>query len=433
MMETLRNRGMESSRVRKGIRKGFHVGIVLSLFYVVLYHESVPRFRTLLVNIETVNTTIFDTRTLHVPNPTTSHCLEEFKDDEWKPIDSKVPVPLGSKFQLNNDFNPVVLNSNLNIVVIGDSVGDNIWYMLEKAYGLNPGDRETLAKISTPQGYNVDKIRVNQLPSKRGGGYLAFIRILKLLKYSNEGKDWRDWDPQHFSDLLEVIGKADVVLYRTPWPWMTRDGNVLGTLTPEDYSEVYEIIQKTLAPKAVIMLTTAPNNNALIQNGVTKLQNDNNAVRNFVNGLPADQESVMLMDWEKLTNEIVIANGEVMSVPAHKALSHITTGENATDGYRKKQLWFPHLTAMSCSGTVQPSENSVGTCPSNLRGLVSIDGMHWCQETVGPRTAGMAICLITCVVEKEQSSLSYRQCGEKCDSMFMNMSTKYDDISLSRI
>ena len=348
---------------------------------------------------------VFEAEFLPNPLPVTLGCETHFLEGRWQNIDKPQPVPTGSKLQLNNNFTTVVKESNLNILFLGDSVGENMYLMLEQSFGLDKDSRDVGAWGTNRRGKKQEKIFFNRIPSERGGGYIAFARILDMFHNAHQGSDWTQWDPQHFADFTAKHGKVDLIFYRTPWPWLTFvNKDIIGNISTDDYTRVITVIYQQFQPRlGVIMATSAVNNNA-VHDDFVSLRKDNEVIRTFVNSYNPPLTSngcvqnLVLMDWEKLTDSLVEVNAETQGIPAEQAFSHYVTGEAVPEAHiyspEGTHYFFPQLTAMACAGSVglpdekqniSPSkperidENRVhvGTCPALKRGTVSPDGMHW--------------------------------------------------------
>ena len=416
--------------------------------------------------VQAIHHDLFEAEFLPNPNPTTLDCMTHIESGHWRNIDENVPqpVPTGSKFQLNNDFTTVVKRSNLNILFLGDSVGENMYFMVEQSFGLDKDKRDVGAYGTNRKGKTQEKIYFNQIPAERGGGYLGFARVLDMFQNIHQGSEWTQWDPQHFADFTAKHGKVDLIFYRTPWPWLTLvNKDIVGNISVDDYARTMEVIYQQFQPKLGVIMTTSAVNNNGVRDGFVRLRKDNEVIRTFVNSysppLNGGVQNLVLMDWEKLTDELVKANADTLGIPAERAFSHYVTGEAVPEGHmyspEGNRYFFPQLTAMACASNVKspdpdeknqaapPShsasidENRVGTCPDLKRGLVSPDGMHWCSSTAGPRTSGGFVCLTKCILAKENANRrgdgrakqfsDLRLCQDKCNDLFMSMDSKYAD------
>ena len=408
---------------------------------------------------------IFEAEFLPNPNPTTLDCMRHFLGGRWHNIeDVPQPVPTGSKFQLNNDFTTVVKRSNLNILFLGDSVGENMYFMVEQSFGLDKDKRDVGAYGTNRKGKTQEKIYFNQIPAERGGGYLGFARVLDMFQNIHQGTEWTQWDPQHFADFTAKHGKVDLIFYRTPWPWLTLvNKDIVGNISVDDYTRTMDVIYQQFQPRLGVIMTTSAVNNNGVRDGFVRLRKDNEVIRTFVNSYSpplnpsGGVQNLVLMDWEKLTDELVKANAQTLGIPAERAFSHYVTGEAVPEAHmyspEGNRYFFPQLTAMACATNVELSdeqnqavppshptsidENRVGTCPDLKRGIASPDGMHWCSSTAGPRTSGGFVCLTKCILAKENASRrgddrakqfsDLRLCQDRCNNLFMNMDSSYAD------
>ena len=356
-------------------------------------------------------------------------------------------VPTGSRFDVNNNFLADISKSNLNIFFMGDSVGENLADFFLDALGLDNGSKSDEVFKQNPQGDFQSVYWAMELPEDKGSGTVAFARMLRMWKEKNKGDSdsFRGWEPRIFEDHTKAHGNVDVLIYRTPWPWIFQEGSVLppnardiedadvaGQLSASDYNEVLSMAQKYLRPHTVILVTTPVNNNG-IRDGFKKLRKDNEAIRSYVkNFVPPENSSdgvqnVLLLDWEKLVDAAILANAEVLGIRPEKSFQHSLTGVNIEEN--KKRQWYPQLTAMTCSGTTHVQEPQWSNeCPEDRMGLVSPDGMHLCGATIGPRSSGGLACLVKCSIDVDEYGLEYKapfleKCQNMCNGLFMNMDT----------
>ena len=461
------------------------------------------------------------------PHPTTSgrQCESHYHppSDSW--VDQVgVAVPSGSKFERNNNFHTVVDWNGLNVLVVGDSVGENMALFLANSHGgqddpttnlddpsvgeaelkaagfqpvspstpssptatddsdrlkqvdalgmagMDVASRVHFASESNLEGKSQDKIWINEgeftlllclvycmhccwgcilrygavrvewrpgagaydcdvdssfhyhtiphhtvshhplsiashphrsfirrttitqpltVPADRGGGYVAFGRILTLWHGadidrahlqdpSQNPADFVKWDPTQYDALSHQYGDVDVLVYRTPWPWMMKSGK-LGKIAEADYYKVLEVARRMVNPRTVIFATSAVNNNALKLDGFQSLRKDNEALRRFVANYRIPYyanrgvQNVLLMDFEKLTDALVLANAETMAIPPEMAFRHQVSCEGLSKGHAfTGTRYCPHLTAMACAGTRRPNHPEViQTCVEDKRGRIS--------------------------------------------------------------
>ena len=104
------------------------------------------------------------------PNTQGKQCEAHYspRHDEWIEPTKPVPVPPNSKFSLNNNFHTMVDYNGLNVLIVGDSVGENMALFLANAHRdagmeqMSIGDRIHFASESNLEGKTQDKIWVNE-------------------------------------------------------------------------------------------------------------------------------------------------------------------------------------------------------------------------------------------------------------------------------
>ena len=153
----------------------------------------------------------------------------------------------------------------------------------------------------------------------------------------------------------------------------------LGRIAEADYYKVLEVARRMVNPRTVIFATSAVNNNALKLDGFESLRKDNEALRRFVANYQVPYyanrgvQNVLLMDFERLTDALVLANAETMSIPPEMAFRHQVSCEGLSKGHAfTGTRYCPHLTAMACAGTRAPNHPEViQTCVEDKRGRIS--------------------------------------------------------------
>ena len=100
------------------------------------------------------------------PNTQGKQCEAHYspRHDDWIEPTKPVPVPPNSKFALNNNFHTMVDYNGLNVLIVGDSVGENMALFLANAHRdagmdqMSIGDRIHFASESNLEGKTQDKI-----------------------------------------------------------------------------------------------------------------------------------------------------------------------------------------------------------------------------------------------------------------------------------
>ena len=100
-------------------------------------------------------------------------CETQYDQNTNQWVEMGTSVPLDSRLATNNNFQPRVSYSKLNVLVVGDSIGENIAFFLSEAHGLGQADREQLVIEKNLDGKNQSKL---WMTASRDGGYVAFAR-----------------------------------------------------------------------------------------------------------------------------------------------------------------------------------------------------------------------------------------------------------------
>jgi hypothetical protein len=129
-----------------------------------------------------------------------------------------------------------------------------------------------------------------------------------------------------------------------------------------------------------------------------------------------DFPDLLLMDFGGWTDELTELNARLAGMDTTSSANYTL----ARLGCAK----FPPSIAMACA------EKNVtqGVCQCT-RNVISIDGMHWCMETMGGRIVAVTSCLLRCSLliddDANQSTEKKRQilgkCQEQCNDQFMSL------------
>jgi hypothetical protein len=75
-------------------------------------------------------------------------------------------------------------------------------------------------------------------------------------------------------------------------------------------------------------------------------------------------------------------------------------------------LKYPPSVATACATLTNRTEC---TC---IRNMISIDGMHWCMESLGGRITAAMACLLRCSLTPKNQHV---QCAQRCNDEFMSL------------
>lgn len=407
------------------------------------------------VNVNSINSQadsnnkkLFLTYQLHYDKPynvTYGHntrCIVGTKYNKWgrKPI---------RRVELSHPLRKVLnvtttINTNLKIITVGDSVAIQFHELLEEALQpsisiLNENERKNANKYHLVyQNAWGDHESVSVSAPTEGGGVLAALRMTGLLL--NSGKNGKPpneipngktgaggWLPEHiqqilnhtyYTDTITAPGKTtpttvesfDVMLFRIPHGWLP-----LNLITRERIEESLILAQKLFGTKTTIIQTLFLNNNVKTMEDMIEMNNKNEMIRDLVetswknNSLP----NLLLMDFGLFTDKLTSLNAKLAGMNHHIA------------NYTLERLGcarFPPSIAMSCVNKVRP-----GSCTCT-RNMISIDGMHWCMETLGGRIIAVYACLLQCSLQYINDNNNtnkirlFRYCQKRCNNEFMSLS-----------
>jgi hypothetical protein len=329
--------------------------------------------------------------------------------------------------------------TNLKVISVGDSVGMQFHEMLEEAAGISYhtrhvyhnawGEHESVS-ISAPT---------------HGGGVLAAFRMTGMLLPSGKGRPPPNagpqktdgaggWLPEHVQQLLmhtyptgaggthRRVESFDAMVYRIPHGWLSLD-----KVTTESLTRSLLLANELFGVRMVIVLTNHFNNNVITEQDLQDYFETNTMIRKTVHSwrdnvtLSSLIPAVLVMEFGAWTDAINHMNAQLAGYDVSSESHHYLL---ARLGGSK----FPPSLAMACVDKVEPRSSGC------TRNMLTIDGMHWCMESLGGRIVGGLTCLLQCTLEvtKEKrnggAGLLLRQCEERCNGRFMSLS-KAGDLS----
>jgi hypothetical protein len=324
------------------------------------------------------------------------------------------------------DFSTRIQSSSLRILVIGDSLGQQMVEALEEALDVDP---ETRVDLHPGEMHG---IRTMSFPKNKsnGGGYVAWWQMNSLLSSSNRNTAWRLSDVDILRNATnskdDDTTVADVVILRIPVGWIQ-----LEDVTQEFIKEAIDIVFNIITGCQVVIVSTIPHcNNFKTHRHVALAVKKNEMVRDIVDNYyqrpPSPEDGLRLrpqprqvfyLDMARLTDGLIVANAEFMGVPSNETYV----------GRLKTKRWSP-VVSQIC-GILVPRDSPF--CSPNL---FSVDGMHWCPNAVAARMNAALACLIGCWYNNKDNHAAatvhvlrssdddqQRQCAHECNSRYMNV------------
>ncbi|KAG7363964.1 hypothetical protein IV203_037166 [Nitzschia inconspicua] len=324
------------------------------------------------------------------------------------------------------------IQTNLKILSVGDSVGIQFHQVLEEAIGGVWNDtRRTVYQNAWGDHESVSVLTVNQT-------VVAAFRMTGLLLPSgknqpppNAGPNLKTgaggWNPQHVQQLLQHeytitttttptsttttrITKFDVMLFRIPHGWLTLD-----TITQHNLHEAILLAHDLFGVNIVVLQTLFFNNNVRTMDELQQLHRTNDMIRRFVKEWNHSTVTVLLLDFGQWVDQLVHWNAQ-----------HMLQMDVRDTNYTLQRLGcfkkFPPSLAVACA-TLENRTDC--TC---IRNRLSIDGMHWCMESMGGRILAATACLIKCSLLSQrqyqyhqQQQQSQQSCEQRCNDDFMSL------------
>jgi hypothetical protein len=147
-------------------------------------------------------------------------------------------------------------------------------------------------------------------------------------------------------------------------------------------------------------------NNVRTLEELQQLHQTNTMIRQFVNNWNHPTIKVFLLDFGRWIDQLVEWNAQ------NALFMDISSANKNYTLQRLGCVKYPPSLAMACATLENRTEC---TC---IRNRLSIDGMHWCMESMGGRILGGTACLIQCSLMPQAE---HRSCEKRCNDDFMSL------------
>jgi hypothetical protein len=348
----------------------------------------------------------------------------------------KIRARRGLPAEMNNtmgvlDFTTRV-TTDLKILFMGDSVSIQTSQGFEEAAGALHTHR---AVIRYSWG-NHEGLTVSA--PVRGGGVVAGWRLTGLLSRRGENKrlpnsgggGWVRTDVHNLtghtynattndqseeeSEESKAVGSFNAMVIRIPHGWMTLD-----QISEKALNETVHLAHELFNVTSIVFVSLPFVNNVNTMEDLRLLNETNTLIRNFVrkweksgDAGSSGVEHLLLLEFGDFVDSLMEWNARLMGFDTSVANYTIEALE------RGKQS-----IAQVCSTRVKVGSS---TCELNS---ISLDGMHWCMETIGGRVFAGTSCLLACAFNKETRdgsttsppTTAIRQCEQRCNDDFMSL------------
>jgi len=388
----------------------------------------------------------------------------DFKDNSYlacrnNPLadPEKQRVPLPQSIRALSDF-AAGISMSLQVMVMGDSIGIQIFNWLEEALGM----LAPVPHITSPEGRTRPRPSPNRTVERycggsthistavsrptRGGGTLVGWRITGMLQRKRRNKappnspggGWLSADVDIVVNELCSAGNRsqvqcmyclDAVVFRPPVGWIS-----MNAVNHDSLGETVQLAYELFRARTVIFLTVPLNNNmgpADVGGNWTAL---NDRIRSYTrNYRPHGPDSVQIVyfgDFAALTHDIALHNAAIMGYSEADAFRIQVEGPKGLKSF-----------AATVCGEQPSFQQGSNKCKHNW---VSLDGMHWCPQSVAGRLAMGISCLLQCATTKkggaesldkeldcsvplDTNTIRYKSkriCQDRCNVEFFSLSSK---------
>lgn len=347
------------------------------------------------------------------------NAIDKFGNPKW------FREPLLKSLQPHLNFTTFV-QTNLRILVLGDSVAIQLGQLLEEVLGVIPSSRHVLHESwHRHEGLTVS--------ATSGGGAIAHFRLTGMLLAKGEGQPIPNhgygWNRTHVNRLMQhrhlINGDDsnldepgfDVMIFRVSHGWLK-----FSDITEASVRETIQLAQELFRVKKIILLNLPFNNNIKSHEGLQDWKRTNAMLDRVAVAYPSEltgNVQVSVLQFAQWTNLLTFQNA--------KAIGWNTTDAagNPDESYVLDRLGckkqHPISIAQGCA-----EKATKGDCQCN-RNRVSQDGMHWCLESLGGRLSAGLACLMTCFQDDLENggltggAIELRACEAQCNDQYMSL------------
>eukprot|EP00571_Detonula_confervacea_P003101 CAMPEP_0172318500 /NCGR_PEP_ID=MMETSP1058-20130122/35066_1 /TAXON_ID=83371 /ORGANISM="Detonula confervacea, Strain CCMP 353" /LENGTH=569 /DNA_ID=CAMNT_0013033349 /DNA_START=6 /DNA_END=1711 /DNA_ORIENTATION=+ len=390
---------------------------------------------------------------LHDPDEVTSP--DTFSKVNYRCADRpNLPPSLAKRTVLN--FSTSV-RTDLNVAFMGDSIGAQFAQAFDAA-ALGEGNEGR--RWAQSYRYKPDKDWISECLTisapVRGGGVSAFWRMTGLMSMMNKKTSIYHCDRDHHNDkgwgenqaviLLDhpmsnhteasenhdrkapSVGAYDAFVMRVPHGWLAID-----QITKEGIIEQINLNNRYLGAQTVIISTLPLCNNVVTPNHWKKIGEINQMIRDIARNWPSSSSkvgenngirTVLVQEFSNYTSQVIWSNAKHIglyngSMPDFAQNGWEQTGDFLFDRLSISGKWPPSKAQVCVSRKFWVNDHGE-QCHLNR---ISVDGSHWCVNSLGPRHSASIACLLGCVFNGENNKAmeEIRECEQKCNDQFMSI------------
>lgn len=224
------------------------------------------------------------------------------------------------------------------------------------------------------------------LPNRHGGGWKR-EDVDKLLNHTIRG---------------EAIGSFDLAVIRIPHGWISLDN-----ITEPKLSESVSLVQELFGVRNVIFLSLPFVSKAMTVKDLRALHKTNEMLKAFARKKHFAVDNILVLDFGRLGDTLTAWNGRLLGYNVTNNADYLSEG-------------------LRCSEYPKPSQSIAQVCGERVdkcsractrRNGFSIDGLHWCGESLNGRLNAGTACLVQC----PYSDVDVRECEKDCNDRFMSL------------
>ena len=357
-----------------------------------------------------------------------------------------LPVSIKSKLWFRT-----TLQTSLNILVMGDSVGMQIAGLLQEAMHILPEERILLRSLypieEEPNPNRHESLFWGYSPEFGGGS--GGWRLVNMWLRKNAGKPLPEafgggWDIEDPKKLLRAIvnfaptgtydtsngkrrhGKkplkqpsVDVLVFRISQPWMAWKD-----ITKSRMHKTVSVAKEQLNTKIVVFMTIPFSNNIVDQEDIDTMHAKNEMIKQFARDYSTDPErendmTVVVWDFAQLNNALVQNNAMEMGYELQDERDFEFALNTIFNPKLKPGKIITHTKSIGhvCGGPMVP-HNSTDCIYNNM---ITYDGQHVCLKSFGGRMVAGLACVIRCATTYARDASLLGECEDACNDQYMSL------------
>jgi hypothetical protein len=209
----------------------------------------------------------------------------------------------------------------------------------------------------------------------------------------------------------------DSMVFRIPHGWIT-----LNKVTEESLQQTVKLAHELFGVSTVVFVSMPFINNIQTMQDLLDLKNANKRVRDFAQGWRTTRNNtggdsvkdVLVLEFGNLVDHLMEENARLLG---YDTSDQNYTMDRLASGKLKKSV------PLVCG-----NRTAVGAtkCKGNS---FSLDGMHWCMESIGGRVFAGLACLLGCAhdnattssINDTTSTKDVHECESHCNAQFMSL------------